>query len=1071
MPVTQRRRRKKVQVPIAGQTALRVANIEDGATMGATLGVDLFDEAGNVYTLASLAAALGVTSSSSSSSSLGSLAVTLWRLIREVPIYTESPVSPTWQYTLDGAPIGDVGFAAGANGIAAGSLLGDLVLAPVSGRVFLPDAVPLIAISSSADAIRAGAGVTDGYATLSRATGTTAPGYARFYDAAGVSRGYVGFHDSASRITLTAENGWGIKLSSAADNLIQATNTNRLIGTQLQIGQATTVPFLTMNGTTPYLAAGGSGAGDAFWMIQRYNAAGGGPDIAMYHSRGASVGTHTILQSGDEIGSISFYASDGTATPVKVARIIGFINGAVGGAGDLPSRIAILTTPDGSATSQTTAFFSPEESEFNSTLFDFNGAMDVQSTSGIVALQVSSGYLAVSGSSSSGTIAMLAQNALPRIGLLETDAAADNQLWYVYANAERFNIGAVNDARSVVTNAFFIDRTGTTIDLVRIDTTEFEVNATTIDFNGTMDVSLVLTVQGATGLGTVGIASGGDITVAKTSASLYLVDAAAAADEDVYRLANITGTLVLQTRTDANAAGATIMTVERTGTVVDSVVFATTLFQVSGTAYVSGNLGAGASSPGRALHVANSAAWIRLEETDAGVDEKIWLVGQSGGGTAAGFQILSRNDADSTGAQALQILRSGTTIAEIQLDATLFDFNGTLDVDGGAHDIDGSALQLGANTTITFAAREYVFNGEANDYQATVVNPMIYVSSGGGVGEFTGLGHMIFHTRTTAARDFIFRAGTTPANIVRFFGDGSEVEFNVTTFDMNGAIDVSGIANFGARVVSQNSFQALGSATNTGVNAIHAILDVNGGASRVISYNWSTAAVRPLEITGSTVTITSDATTTVVNNLAVTGVVTLVDFIRVSGAAPEFRIQETDGALNEQYWLWLYSGGTLTLRAYNDALNASSVGLSFDRTGTTIDLIAVSATEVELNGTTLDFNGNMDLSGAAVFSGSVTPAALAAGDNDNVNLGVGSVVRARISGNAVTSNLTSVTGGADGKLLILTNVSANEIMIINEDAGGTAANRFAINGDMALPQNCSAIFIYDGNISRWTRLN
>lgn len=108
-------------------------------------------------------------------------------------------------------------------------------------------------------------------------------------------------------------------------------------------------PRISMNGETPALQIGGSVTGSYFGLFQRYMNGVGGPDLGFYHSRGSTSGTHTILQNGDEIGSISFAASDGTPTQVKTARIIGKVDGNVSGPTDLPSRIEFYTTPDGSS--------------------------------------------------------------------------------------------------------------------------------------------------------------------------------------------------------------------------------------------------------------------------------------------------------------------------------------------------------------------------------------------------------------------------------------------------------------------------------------------------------------------------------------------------------------------------------------------------------------------------------------------------------------------------------------------------------------------------------------------------
>lgn len=108
------------------------------------------------------------------------------------------------------------------------------------------------------------------------------------------------------------------------------------------------VPTFTVNGTTNGWSWGGSTAGSAFPVLARYNAGSGGTDTIFYHSRGATIGTNTILQSGDELGSISFDGSDGTATPVRGARIIGFVDGAPTAGVSYPGRLEFYTVPSGS---------------------------------------------------------------------------------------------------------------------------------------------------------------------------------------------------------------------------------------------------------------------------------------------------------------------------------------------------------------------------------------------------------------------------------------------------------------------------------------------------------------------------------------------------------------------------------------------------------------------------------------------------------------------------------------------------------------------------------------------------
>ena len=71
----------------------------------------------------------------------------------------------------------------------------------------------------------------------------------------------------------------------------------------------------------------------------------------------------------------------------------------------------------------------------------------------------------------------------------------------------------------------------------------------------------------------------------------------------------------------------------------------------------------------------------------------------------------------------------------------------------------------------------------------------------------------------------------------------------------------------------------------------------------------------------------------------------------ISGnSAVQFQFRETDGAVNEQYWLFVYDGGSFSLRAYADNLLSANPAITFERTGTTVDSIAFAATTVTVNG-------------------------------------------------------------------------------------------------------------------------
>jgi hypothetical protein len=74
-----------------------------------------------------------------------------------------------------------------------------------------------------------------------------------------------------------------------------------------------------------------------------------GAYLLLNKSRTASVGTNTIVQSGDILGQINFRGANGTGyTPA--AAISGEVDGTPGATNDMPGRLLFYTTPDGSGT-------------------------------------------------------------------------------------------------------------------------------------------------------------------------------------------------------------------------------------------------------------------------------------------------------------------------------------------------------------------------------------------------------------------------------------------------------------------------------------------------------------------------------------------------------------------------------------------------------------------------------------------------------------------------------------------------------------------------------------------------
>lgn len=82
--------------------------------------------------------------------------------------------------------------------------------------------------------------------------------------------------------------------------------------------------------------------------VSRWTADANGPYLMIGKSRGATVGSFTVVQSGDMLGSIAFCGDDGTDVQSIAASIECYVDGTPG-SNDMPGALYFRTTPDGSA--------------------------------------------------------------------------------------------------------------------------------------------------------------------------------------------------------------------------------------------------------------------------------------------------------------------------------------------------------------------------------------------------------------------------------------------------------------------------------------------------------------------------------------------------------------------------------------------------------------------------------------------------------------------------------------------------------------------------------------------------
>ena len=90
-----------------------------------------------------------------------------------------------------------------------------------------------------------------------------------------------------------------------------------------------------------------SGAGHLNMIIARENQSNAyGPAISLVKSRGTSDGSYTVVQSGDNLGTIQFGGADGSADRVGAAIVTQVDS--TPGSDDMPGRLMFATTADGS---------------------------------------------------------------------------------------------------------------------------------------------------------------------------------------------------------------------------------------------------------------------------------------------------------------------------------------------------------------------------------------------------------------------------------------------------------------------------------------------------------------------------------------------------------------------------------------------------------------------------------------------------------------------------------------------------------------------------------------------------
>jgi hypothetical protein len=157
--------------------------------------------------------------------------------------------------------------------------------------------------------------------------------------------------NTASTITVTVpavtatllNNSTGV-MNIGSGQLVKDASGRVLVGSstaRANLFNATTTASLQVEGTTA--------DNSTVLAIRNTDTAAAGSFCILARARGSAVGSTTIVQDGDAVGSLSFQSSDGSEF-VEAARIQAIVSGTPG-ANDMPGALVFNTTADGAASS------------------------------------------------------------------------------------------------------------------------------------------------------------------------------------------------------------------------------------------------------------------------------------------------------------------------------------------------------------------------------------------------------------------------------------------------------------------------------------------------------------------------------------------------------------------------------------------------------------------------------------------------------------------------------------------------------------------------------------------------
>ena len=254
------------------------------------------------------------------------------------------------------ATTGVFSHALGAVGTPSITFTGDLntgIYSPAADTIaFVEGGVEAMRIDSSG---RVGIGVTDpgswnanyngpmavigstsnsacGLVLLTSSTGNSRLDFSQGSGAFGQARGSIVYNHSNDSVAFSTNNNERARIDSSG---------------RLLVGTSSARSNFYNAGATAQFQIEGTSSETAGFASIHVGSNAGGARIYLAKGRGGSIGSNTVVQSGDTLGQITFQGNDGTEF-VEAATIEVAVDGTPG-ANDMPGRLVFSTCSDGSA--------------------------------------------------------------------------------------------------------------------------------------------------------------------------------------------------------------------------------------------------------------------------------------------------------------------------------------------------------------------------------------------------------------------------------------------------------------------------------------------------------------------------------------------------------------------------------------------------------------------------------------------------------------------------------------------------------------------------------------------------